>query len=50
MIEAARMVGLAFMIVGCYCLLRHKFEPGDKMVDVIFLVVGAGFSLVPLLF
>ena len=48
--EAARVVGLAFMIVGAYCLLRHKYEPGDKMIDVIFLVVGVGFSLVPLLF
>ena len=50
MMEAARMVGLAFMIVGCYCLIRHAFEPGDKMIDVVFIVVGTAFSLLPLLF
>ena len=50
MMDAARIVGLALMIVGAFCLQRHIFSPGDKMIDVIFIVVGTGFSLVPLLF
>jgi len=50
MMDAARVVGLALMVVGAFCLQRHIFSPGDKMVDVIFIVVGTGFSLVPLLF
>lgn len=50
MMDATRIVGLALVIVGGICLQRHIFEPGDKMIDVIFIVVGTGFSLVPLLF
>ncbi len=50
MMDAARVVGLAFMIAGSYCLLRHSFSSGDKAPDVIFILVGVGFSLVPLLF
>lgn len=46
--EAARMVGLAFFIAGSFCLVRHLYEPGDRMIDMVFLVIGVAFSMVPL--
>ncbi len=46
--EAARIVGLAFTILGAFSIHRHMDRHECKMIDLIFLFLGVAFSMMPL--